>query len=173
MPKEPPIPADLPSQSPQPPSVHLDELPRRLLRSWMVWKSALDANYAAEELDGVAPSGSGLILFALYDREGWTIGELAQRAKVTHVAVVHLVQKLENAQLVTRRPCPQDGRATRVWLTQEGRELEPRMRALHDRNLSTITRVLGREDASLLGALLGRLIEGLSNDSMPMPIKSK
>jgi len=159
-----------PLASPESSSVHLDELPRRILRSWMVWKSALDANYAAEELDGTAPSGSGLILFALFDREGWTIGELAQRAKVTHVAVVHLVQRLEDAQLVTRKQCPQDGRVTRVWLTQEGRDLEPRMRALHERNLATLTRVLGPEDASILGELLGRLIEGLSNDSAPMPI---
>jgi DNA-binding MarR family transcriptional regulator len=135
----------------------------------MVWKSALDANYAAEELDGTAPSGSGLILFALFDHEGWTIGELAQRAKVTHVAVLHLIQKLEKADLVTRRQCPEDGRATRVWLTQRGRDLEPRMRALHERNLGTLTRVLGAEDATRLGELLGRLIEGLAKDPELMP----
>ena len=152
-----------------PVSVHLDELPRRILRSWMVWKSALDANYAAEELDGTAPSGSGLILFALYEREGWTIGELALRAKVTHVAVVHLIQKLERAHLVTRRQCAEDGRATRVWLTQRGRDLEPRMCALHERNLDTLTRVLGIEDATRLGELLGRLIEGLAKDTSLIP----
>lgn len=135
----------------------------------MVWKTALDANYAAEELDGTAPSGSGLVLFALFERDGWTIGELAQRAKVTHVAVLHLIQRLEDARLVKRKQCPDDGRATRVWLTQRGRDLEPRMRALHERNLTTLTRVLGKEDATRLGELLGRLIDGLSEHSEPMP----
>ena len=148
---------------------NLEELPRRILRSWMVWKSALDANYAAEELDGTAPSGSGLILFALFDRDGWTINELAARKKVTHVAVLHLITKLENARLVKRKQCTEDGRATRVWLTQRGRDLEPRMRALHERNLATLVRVLGKDDATQLGALLGRLIEGLSGHVKPMP----
>jgi DNA-binding MarR family transcriptional regulator len=147
----------------------LDELPRRILRSWVTWKSALDANYAAVELDGTAPSGSGMIMFALLDRDGWTIGELAARSKVTHVAVLHLVQKLEAARLVTRRQCTEDGRATRVWLTQRGRDIEPKMRELHNLNLATLTRVLGKEDATRLGALLGRLIEGLAADSVSSP----
>lgn len=147
----------------------LEELPRRILRSWMTWKSALDANYAAEELDGTAPSGSGLIMFALFARDGWTINELAARSKVTHVAVLHLIKKLEDARLVKRKQCSEDGRATRVWLTERGRDLEPRMQALHERNLATLVRVLGKENATQLGALLGRLIEGLGEDSEPMP----
>jgi DNA-binding MarR family transcriptional regulator len=147
----------------------LEELPRRILRSWIVWKIALDANYAAEELDGTAPSGSGMILFALYDRDGWTIKELAARSKVTHVAVLHLIKKLEDARLVNRRQCREDGRATRVWLTRRGRDLEPKMRALHERNLTTLVRVLGEEDATHLGVLLGRLIEGLGSNSELMP----
>jgi DNA-binding MarR family transcriptional regulator len=135
----------------------------------MGWKAALDANYAAEELDGTVPSGSGLVMFALYEREGWTIGELALRAKVTHVAVLHLIQRLEDARLVKRKQCPEDGRATRVWLTPRGRKLEPRMRALHERNLATLVSVLGKEDATRLGELLGRLIAGLGEPSEAMP----
>lgn len=147
----------------------LDELPRNILRSWMSWKTVLDANYAAEELDGTVPSGSGLIMFSLFENDGWAIGELAQRAKVTHVAVLHLVQRLEAARLVKRKQCPDDGRATRVWLTQRGRDLEPRMRALHERNLKTLTGVLGIKDANRLGELLGRLIEGLTAHAELMP----
>jgi DNA-binding MarR family transcriptional regulator len=160
-----------PHDASPPPSGHLDEdldeLPRRILRSWVVWKSALEANYAAVELDGTAPVGAGLVLFALLDRDGWTIGELAARSRVTHVAVLHLVQKLEAAALVTRKPCEADGRVTRVWLTPQGRALEPKMRALHLRNLATLTSILGKKDATRLGALLGRLIDGLSADPVP------
>ncbi len=144
-------------------------LPRHILRAWMVWKGVLAANYAAEELDGTAPTGSGLVLFALFERDGWTIGELAQRSKVTHVAVLQLIQRLEEARLVKRKQCPEDGRATRVWLTKLGRDLEPRMHALHERNLATLVRVLGIEDATKLGELLGRLIEGLTDRETPMP----
>jgi DNA-binding MarR family transcriptional regulator len=144
---------------------HLDELPRRILRSSVVWKTVLSANYAAEELDGTAPMGSGMILFALFEQDGWTVGDLASRSKVTHVAVLHLIQKLESARLVKRKTCPEDGRATRVWLTQRGRDLEPKMQALHVRNLATLTDALGKKDAALLSELLGRLIDSLSEPS--------
>jgi len=151
------------------PADDLDELPRRILRSWITWKTTLDANYAAEELDGTVPSGSGLVLFALFERDGWTIGELAARSRVTHVAVLHLIEKMESARLVKRKQCPEDRRATRVWLTPCGRGLQPRMKALHERNLTTLVGVLGKDDATQLGALLGRLIEGLSAHMEPMP----
>ena len=150
-------------------SIDLDGLAGRLLRSWMVWKGALDANYAAEELDGSVPSGSGLIMFALFEKDGWTISDLAARSKVTHVAVLHLIAKMEAARLVKRKQCPDDGRATRVWLTPRGRGMEPKMRALHQRNLATLTQVLGHDDAKQLGALLGRLIEGLGQHVERMP----
>lgn len=143
-------------------SVHLDELPRRIFRASMVWKAALDANIEAEGLDGIVPSGSGLVLFALFERDGWTVGDLAKRAKVSHVAVLHVIQRIEHAGLVKRKPCPHDGRATRVWLMPKGRELEPRMHALHGRNLAMLVGILGEQDATLLGELLARLMEGLS-----------
>jgi len=151
------------------PADDLDELPRRILRSWITWKTTLDANYAAEELDGTVPSGSGLVMFALFEKDGWTISELAARSRVTHVAVLHLIEKMESAGLVKRKQCPEDGRATRVWLTQRGLDLQPRMKALHERNLATLVGVLGKKDATQLGALLGRLIEDLSTHVESMP----
>jgi DNA-binding MarR family transcriptional regulator len=140
----------------------LEELPRNLMRASMAWKSCLGANYAAEGLDGTVPVGAGLILFALYGRNGWKIGELARRARVTHVAVLHLLEKLEAAGLVARKACPKDNRSTRVWLTRRGGALRGRMMSLHRRNLSTLAGVLGREDAIRLGELLERLVDGLA-----------
>ena len=120
---------------------------------------------AAESLDKLVPSGAGLVLFALFECDGWTVGEMAKRAKVSHVAVLHVIQRLEDAGLVKRKPCPDDKRAKRVWLTPRGRELEPRMQALHTRNLATLVGILGSQDAIKLGELTGKLIEGLSGPS--------
>jgi DNA-binding MarR family transcriptional regulator len=141
---------------------HLDELSRRIFRVAMVWKEVLDGNITAEGLDGIVPSGAGLVLFALFERDGWTVGELARRAKVSHVAVLHVIQRIEDAGLVKRKSCPDDRRATRVWLTPLGRELEPRMKTLHERNLATLVGILGSQDAIKLGELLERLMAGLS-----------
>ena len=150
----------------RPPAIipaHLDQLSRRILRAAAVWRSAIDDNMAAEGLSESVPSGSGLVLFALFEHDGWTVGELATRAKVSHVAVVHVIQRLEAAGLVKRKSCPDDGRATRVWLTSLGRELEPRMKTLHERNLATLVGILGRQDAIQLGELLGKLVDRLSD----------
>jgi DNA-binding MarR family transcriptional regulator len=53
-------------------------------------------------------------MYALYERDGGRIGELAQRTRVSPVAVLHLIEKLEAARLVVRRDCPDDNRAARV-----------------------------------------------------------
>lgn len=106
-----------------------------------------------------------MVLFALYEADGLTIGEMAKRARTTHVAVLHVIQRLEHSALVERRKCPKDGRVSRVWLTREGRNLEPRMQQLHQRNLDTLTQIMGAKDATTLSALLDRLIEGLSQDT--------
>jgi DNA-binding MarR family transcriptional regulator len=135
----------------------------------MAWKVAMEENLAAEGLDGITPPGSGLVMYALYERDGWTVGELAHRGRVTHVAVIQLLRRLETSRLVKRKPCPTDRRVTRVWLTKRGRDLEPKMRALHERNLATLIEVLGTRNATRLGELLLRLIEGLAARETPMP----
>lgn len=138
----------------------------------MVWRSAIDDNMVTEGLSDAVPSGSGLVLFALFERDGWTVGELAQRAKVSHVAVLHVIHRLEAAGLVRRKQCPDDGRATRVWLTATGRELEPRMQALHALNLATLVDIFGQQDANKLGELLGKLIERLSEQRAAVQTQS-
>src|SRR6478752_5889265 len=45
---------------------------------------------------------------------------LAQRTNATLPRLSHVVARLENRGLVERFPCPEDGRATNVSLTEEG-----------------------------------------------------
>ena len=49
--------------------------------------------------------------------------QLAERMGVTKQAAGQMVTQLEQAQLVTRRPDPKDGRAQRVELTTQGFEV--------------------------------------------------
>jgi len=163
----PPRPARLPLEGAPPIPEDLDELPRRLARALAAWKGVLAANLAAEGIGNIVPVGSGLVLFALYERDGWTVGELARRARVSHVAVLQTLHRLEKNGLTRRETCRDDRRVTRVWLTRRGRSLEPKMRALHARNLATLTHALGARDAVRLGSLLGRLIEVLAPHPEP------
>ncbi len=158
-----------PSLSPQE-VADFDLLPRRIMRAFLRWRSAMEANYSAEGLSDLIAPGAGMVLYALYEDDGRTISELAQRARVTHVAIVHLVQKLEKAALVERRPSPSDRRFSQVWLTKAGWELQPRMNLLHERNLATLETAIGGKDAANLSALLHQLIEGLDPSPETDPV---
>jgi DNA-binding MarR family transcriptional regulator len=56
-----------------------------------------------------------------------------------------MVQRMEHAGLVVRRPDPEDARISRVYLTEQGRSLEqPVLRAwtqLEERTLAGLTQV--------------------------------
>jgi MarR family transcriptional regulator, organic hydroperoxide resistance regulator len=92
--------------------------------------------------------------------EGITQQELAKRLLVTKGNVCGLIDRLETAGWVERRPDPEDRRANRLHLTDEGRrrlhETMPDHRAL-------VREILGRIDAGpmqTLYDLLGQLDPG-------------
>ncbi len=61
------------------------------------------------------------VLATLTEREGVTQQELAQRLYVTKGNISGLIDRLEAASLVERRPIPNDRRAYAIYLTEEGR----------------------------------------------------
>lgn len=67
------------------------------------------------------------LLTAVAERE-LTHGELAARLHCDKTNVTGLVDRLERRDLVRRRPDPNDRRATRVHLTDQGTELVVRFR---------------------------------------------
>jgi DNA-binding MarR family transcriptional regulator len=137
------------------------ELVRRLCRTWEALQPVIARSLAAEKLDERVQPGMGLVLFALFEQDGQVIRDIARRGHVSHVAVLQLVRRMEEVDLAKRKDCPDDGRATRVWLTPLGRSLEGRMHAASKRNRDTLTGILGDADAARLNELLGRLLDGL------------
>jgi len=137
------------------------ELVRRLCRTWEALQPVIARSLAAEKLDERVQPGMGLVLFALFEEDGQVIRDIARRGQVSHVAVLQLVRRLEQAGFVHRKDCPDDGRATRIWLTPTGRLIEARMQAASRRNREVLTRILGADDAVRLNDLLGRLLDGL------------
>jgi DNA-binding MarR family transcriptional regulator len=82
---------------------------------------------------GVTPQHYQLMLAlkGFPGREWATVVELAERLQLRHHSVVELVNRAQNSGLVGRARDPDDGRAVRVALTQEGEELLGRLSALH------------------------------------------
>lgn len=74
-----------------------------------------------------------LTLMVLWQHDELTVGELAVHLDLPGHALTPLVQRLERAGLVVRRPSSTDGRAVVVELTPVGRELETSAAAVQRR----------------------------------------
>ena len=64
-----------------------------------------------------------LVLHALWEQDGRTIGEIAERLGLESSTITPLVKRLESAGLVTRARNPEDERQVQVRLTPRGREI--------------------------------------------------
>src|SRR5215207_11038012 len=82
---------------------------------------------------GVTPQHYQLLLAlkGFPGREWATVRELAERLQLRHHSVVELVNRAQSQRLVCRTTDPDDARAVRVALTDQGEQLLGRLSALH------------------------------------------
>jgi DNA-binding MarR family transcriptional regulator len=80
----------------------------------------------AEELLNVygLHTGQEMTLFHLWEEEGQTHSELAERMCVEPPTASKMLQRMETAGFLVRKPDPADARVSRVYLTEYGRSLE-------------------------------------------------
>ena len=64
-----------------------------------------------------------LVLHALWEQDGRTVGAIAERLGLESSTITPLVKRLETAGLVARARNPDDERQVQVSLTQRGREI--------------------------------------------------
>jgi DNA-binding MarR family transcriptional regulator len=83
------------------------------------------------DIEGVTVAEWAL-LRELFDCEPVAPGRLADRLGLTDGAISKLAYRLTDKGLVTRQADPDDGRAHRLALSQEGRTLVPRLAAVVD-----------------------------------------
>ena len=67
--------------------------------------------------------GQPPVLEALWERDGLTHSELAARLHVTQATMTRMIQRMEIAGFLARRPDPGDRRVSRVYLTKAGRAI--------------------------------------------------
>jgi DNA-binding MarR family transcriptional regulator len=90
------------------------------------WNAMLLAMLREAGVDDIRPS-FGAVLVPLFEEDGLRLGELARRAGLTKQTLTTLVRRVEAQGYVERRPDPEDGRATRLYLTRKARTLEPEL----------------------------------------------
>jgi DNA-binding MarR family transcriptional regulator len=67
--------------------------------------------------------GQHFILFHLWEQEGLTHSELAERLHIRPATVTNALKRMERAGLLERRRDTADQRVSRVYLTPEGRAI--------------------------------------------------
>lgn len=82
-------------------------------------------NHAREKLsERGLHIGQEILLFQLWEDDGLSQSELADRLNVEPPAVNKMVKRMESDGLIERRSDPDDSRVSRVFLTEEGRSLQ-------------------------------------------------
>lgn len=108
------------------------------------------------------------ILAAVSDGQSPSQLALAQQLGVDKTVLVHLLDDLEGAKLVTRRPDPADRRARQIVITQKGRHAEQRARTRLAAAETQLTSDLGDEELHAFKATLvsiARRTHGLAEDT--------
>lgn len=88
------------------------------------------------------------------------ISELVEATALTSGGVTRLVDRIEQAGYVERRPCPNDRRVTYVGLTTSGWDMLERASAVHVRGIQEqLVDALSPEELAQFDATLTTLIE--------------
>jgi DNA-binding MarR family transcriptional regulator len=88
------------------------------------WNELLAERFAERGYPEVRPA-YGSILIPLFEEDGLRMGDLAARARLAKQTMTTMVRLLERDGLVRRERDPDDGRATRVYLTRRSRSFRP------------------------------------------------
>jgi DNA-binding MarR family transcriptional regulator len=105
--------------------------------------------------------GQPPMLKALWEQEGRTHSELADRLHVTPATISKMIQRMEKAGFVVRKPDPHDERVSRVYLAENGRAIWSDVKqAMHEIEVETFADFTAEELASLC-RFLNRIRENL------------
>lgn len=105
--------------------------------------------------------GQPPVLREIWDHEGLTQTELAERLKNTPATVTKTLQRMEKSGFVVRRPDPDDQRISRVYLTEAGKAVQKDVEGLFRTiEAETFADFTGEEQEVLRGYFL-RIRENL------------
>jgi MarR family transcriptional regulator, organic hydroperoxide resistance regulator len=104
----------------------------------------------------------GMLLCKLSAQDGVTQSELAQQLSVQGATITDMLQRIEEAGLVSRRRDPDDNRLVRVYLTELGRERERAIAEQFMKMESAIFADINEADRETMRNLLRRLMHNMN-----------
>lgn len=108
--------------------------------------------------------GQEMIVCALWEHEGVTQTELAESLLIQPATVTNMLKRLEREGFVYRRDDPDDQRVSRVFVTQEGRNLRAAVEKQWSRLEAESFGDLSIEDGATLRRMLRRAHDRLASN---------
>jgi DNA-binding MarR family transcriptional regulator len=105
--------------------------------------------------------GQPQVLRTLWEREGLTQSEIAERLQKAAATVTKMLQRMEKAGFIRREPDVEDQRISRVYLTDVGHAVQTEVRAVLDTIDAEVIAGFTVEERVLLGRLLLQMRENL------------
>jgi DNA-binding MarR family transcriptional regulator len=109
------------------------------------------------------------VLSLLYLRGGINQGGLADILEVEPISLGRMIDRLQEAKLVERRPDPADRRAWRLFLTEKGTELLDQLRPLARETYDIALEGIDAAELAQVFAILGRMRSNLSRKPSDQP----
>lgn len=128
------------------------------------WLINVLANNAAKVLDTELKKHGLTIalwptLMCLWEKEGVTQREIAQKAKVENSTTTRTLDKLENLGLVVRQTDPNSRRSFCIFLTDKGRALKEQLQPIAVGVNQEMLSVLERQERDEMIRILQKLVE--------------
>jgi DNA-binding MarR family transcriptional regulator len=103
------------------------------------------------------------LLCGLFAQDGMTQSEIAEQLAVQGATVTNMLQRMEDADLVTRQRDPDDNRLVRVYLTDAGKNKELSLMEQFLKLETAIFEGLSQADRAALRQMLRRLLNNMNN----------
>jgi DNA-binding MarR family transcriptional regulator len=105
------------------------------------------------------------VLCRLFAQDGMTQSEIAEQLSVQGATVTNMLQRMEEAGLVTRRRDSEDNRLVRVYLTDMGRKQKRAMSAQAIRVEQAVFEGLDDQERAMLRRMMKRMLLSMDMES--------
>ena len=131
-----------------------------LFRAMRLHRQLMFKMIASQEI----PPGQAGCLWIVSNHEGITQRELAEILHVAPSTVTVMLQKMEAAGIISRKTDADDQRLTRIYMTQEGEQLQKQMNGILAQFINTVFGRMENHDREELNRLLNMLCTNISQE---------
>lgn len=107
--------------------------------------------------------GQPPLLHALWEQEGLSHTQLAERLQIAPATTTKMIQRMEKAGFLQRRSDPGDERVSRVYLTEAGRGVRAQVQGVWDRMEAETFQGFSEEERVALGRFLLKIRRNLES----------